>query len=118
MNSAEWLEEGQIWKRQYDERLQYVMAHMNHHIHPVTNVLTGERRPLRSCCKRDAPNVCKGGFPLENEMTEDAILVCACIAQKDESLSDGTSQFVRDGAATAQRTMVECWALGVDGFYR
>ena len=53
---------------------------MDHHIHPVLNPETGERQPLHSCCKKGSPNICKSGFPLDNELTELPIFVCACIA--------------------------------------
>ena len=82
LKSAGWEEEGKVWKQEYERRLQYVQAHMNHHIHPVVNPATGERRPLRSCCKKGSPNVCKGDFPLIDHMTELPLLVCACVAQQ------------------------------------
>ena len=83
------MEEGVRWKQQYDERLQYVQSRMNHHIHPISNPSTGERRPLRSCCKKGAPNVCKGGFPLESEMTDETLLVCACVADMKQLCQSG-----------------------------
>ena len=62
-------------------RLQHVLSHMNHHIHPVVDANTGERRPLKSCQAKNRPKECKAGFPLDNEMTEVALLVFTCIAQ-------------------------------------
>ena len=73
------LEDATQWKKAYLERLQYVMSRMNHHIHP-RNPQTGERRPLSSCCKKGKPNVCKHGFPLDEEVTDRPLLVCECIA--------------------------------------
>ncbi len=44
---------GEEWLRQYHERLQHALSHMNHHIHPLVNPeddpATGERRSLQSC---------------------------------------------------------------------
>ena len=80
LNSEAWKAEGELWKKSYNERLQYVMSHMNHHIHPV-NPNTGERQPLHSCCKKGAPKICKSGFPLENEITDLPLVVCACVAE-------------------------------------
>ena len=58
-----WRTEGAMWAEHYNKRLQHVLGHMNHHIHPM-NRLTGERKPLRSCCRKDRPHECKAGFPL------------------------------------------------------
>lgn len=60
--SDAWLAEGADFRRIFDNRLQYVLGHMNHHIHPVHNPETGERRPLKSCMKKGQPTICKGGF--------------------------------------------------------
>ena len=49
---GEFQQEGRDWKRKYNDRLQHVMSHMNHHIHPL-DPKSGKRRPLRSCCKKD-----------------------------------------------------------------
>ena len=81
LKSEVWKAEGEQWKKSYEKRLQYVMARMNHHIHPVVNQETGERRPFHSCCKKGTPHICKGGFPLDNEMTDVPVLVCACVAE-------------------------------------
>ena len=62
LNSEAWKAEGEQWKIFWNTRLQYVMSRMNHHIHPIVNQDTGERRPLHSCCKKGAPKICKGGF--------------------------------------------------------
>ena len=61
---------------------------MNHHIHPLENAETGERRSLPSCRPKGAghskkakdSNACKGGFPLDQQLTETPLLVCECIA--------------------------------------
>jgi hypothetical protein len=77
-----WRAEETEWRSKRDTRLQHVLAHMNHHIHPVVNFETGERRPLTSCQPKHRPKECKGGFPLENEMTDHAVLVCPCFAKE------------------------------------
>ena len=64
----------------YNERLQFVQSRMNHHVHPVANAATGERRPLHSCCKKCQPKLCKAGSPLESAMIPRALVVCVCIA--------------------------------------
>ena len=94
LNSEAWLAEGREWKKSFDARLQYVMSHMNHHIHPVVNLHTGERRPLKSCCKKGAPKLCKGGFPLESEITDDPILVCACVAEVKNLCQSGPRSLI------------------------
>ena len=77
-----WKEEGLQWINRSNERLQHVLSHMNHHIHPLKLDGSGERRLLDGCKNKSNPNVCKGGFPLENELTPVPLLVCRCIAQE------------------------------------
>ena len=78
----QWEAEGAAWKAKRETRLQHVLSHMNHHVHPLVNAETGERKPLASCQPKSRPNECKSGFPLENEVTDRAVLVCPCIAQE------------------------------------
>ena len=59
-----WYQEGLAWRMLYDQRHQHVMSRMNHHIHPLVNEHTGERRVLGSCVSKNKPGVCKSGFPL------------------------------------------------------
>ena len=80
LGAPAWREEGEEWKRQYNNRLQHVLSRMNHHVHPIKNQETGERRPLRSCLRKGKGELCKSGFPLENELCDKPVLVCACIA--------------------------------------
>ena len=82
LGGASWLEEGKVWSTQYFSRLQHALSRMNHHIHPVINAETGERKPLSSCVPRGKPNSCKYDFPLESHMCADGILVCSCIANE------------------------------------
>ena len=94
LNSEAWLADGKKWKTSYDKRLQYIMSHMNHHIHPIVDQETGERQPLHSCCKKDAPKNCKGGFPLESEMCNHPVLVCACVAEVKNLCQSGPRSLV------------------------
>ena len=68
------------WKREYEDRLQHTLSRMNHHIHPVKNPATGERRPLGSCKPKGKGDVCKADFPLESQVTEEPLFVCHCVA--------------------------------------
>ena len=68
------------WTQRYHERLQHCLSRMNHHIHPLVNAATGTRRPLQSCLAKGKQE-CKADFPLENQMTDKALLVCLCIAE-------------------------------------
>ena len=60
------------------------MSRMNHHIHPLVDEDTGERRLLNSCKGSKKKDECKSGFPLENEMSPEPFLVCPCIASSRE----------------------------------
>ena len=68
VNMSAWYAEGKAYRQKSEERLQYVMARMNHHIHPIVDATTGERRPLPSCQPKGKPKECKSGFPLNNEI--------------------------------------------------
>ena len=89
---TEQLASGEVWKNMYEQRLQHALSCMNHHIHPLVDPnadpMTGERRSLTSCRPKksksrnpEARTACKGGFPLDHEMTERPLFVCECIAQ-------------------------------------
>ena len=64
----------------YETRLQHALSRMNHHIHPVVNAETGERRPLPSCQPKGKPKQCKADFPLDNMLTDVPLFVCHCVA--------------------------------------
>ena len=51
----EWEAEGIQWKTKRDLRLQHVLSHMNHHIHPLVDKDTQERKPLPSCKAKNKP---------------------------------------------------------------
>ena len=76
-----WHEDGRAWLTVHEKRLQFVMARMNHHIHPLVGGNSEERRPLASCLAKGNKKDCKSGFPLLNQITEKALLVCPCVAQ-------------------------------------
>ncbi len=86
--SEGWKLRGQVFVEHYEKRLQHVMAHMNHHIHPY-NKHTGEREPLKSCRRKDKPKDTKCGFPLDDQMLEESTIVCQCLAQEREWCTSG-----------------------------
>ena len=59
-----------VWRERFDLRLQHALSRMNHHIHPLVDGAAGERRPLSSCAPKGKPGTFKGGFPLEDLLTE------------------------------------------------
>ena len=78
----QWRCEGEQWQQLRNHRAQHVLAHMNHHIHPLVNPDTGERRLLTGCRSKKQPKVCKSGFPLDNQMTDVPLLICPCLARE------------------------------------
>ena len=93
--------EAAMWKGHYERRLQHVLSRMNHHIHPL-NPLTQERKPLKSCCRKDRPNECKGGFPLESECLDVAVIVCECLATQYDWTKTGPRSVI--GTVMPQRS--------------
>lgn len=79
---SDWQKEGSRRLTEHDQRLQFVMARMSHHIHPLVDGGSGERRPLSSCFSKGNNKDCKSGFSLHNQMTDEALLICPCIAQE------------------------------------
>ena len=90
----EWRGEGKSWLQTRNQRVQHVLAHMNHHIHPVVNADTGERKILPGCRSKSKPNLCKGGFPLESQMTSVPLLICPCLARARGLPTSGPRSFV------------------------
>jgi hypothetical protein len=84
-----WAIDAAIWLARYDARLQHALLHMNHHVHPLVNEETGERRVLQSCRPKDKRNECKSGFPLDAHMTDVPRLVCKCIADARDLVQRG-----------------------------
>jgi hypothetical protein len=68
------------WEAMYKERLQHTLSHFNHHVHPLINEVTGERRVLSSCRPKTKENTCKSGFPLTTHLTEKPLFMCECLA--------------------------------------
>ena len=77
-----WKIDGERWLGLRNQRLQHVLSHMNHHIHPLKDDGSGERRIMLGCRSKANCNVCKGGFPLDAEVTPVPLLVCRCVAQE------------------------------------
>ena len=75
-----WEDDGALWLSRFNARLQHALLRLIHHVHPLVNEDTGERRVLTSCRPKDKRNVCKGDFPLEEYLTDEPLLVCQCIA--------------------------------------
>ena len=46
----EWYIEGRLWQKKRDIRLQHVLSHMNHHIHPKKDVLSGDEWCMSGMC--------------------------------------------------------------------
>lgn len=67
------------WLQQYDAAAQYRMARVQHHMHTLD--ATGERRPLAACLAKGTRDTCKAGFPKDNLLTEQPLLVCEGIAR-------------------------------------
>ena len=84
-----WEMDGRRWLTLRNERLQHVLSHMNHHIHLLKDDGSGERRLLAGCKSKANCNICKGGFPLDAEVTSVPLLVCRCIAQERGLPIDG-----------------------------
>ena len=79
-NVDAWRADGATWQSKYNARLQHALLHMNHHVHPLVNAGTGERRVLASCRPKGKGNERKADFPLTTSMTDAPLLVCGCIA--------------------------------------
>ena len=48
-----------------------------HHVHKLDSV-TGEKRPLSGCRRKDKPDLCKADFPRTTWLTEEAHVLCPC----------------------------------------
>ncbi len=100
--TSAWLQEGAAWEKQYQERLQHTLSRMNHHIHPVVNAETGERRPLKSCTTPSKPKDCRGGFPLSNELTDESLFICPCVGHRFQLATSGPRSML--GCVLPRRT--------------
>ena len=81
-STDEWLQEGQEWATKYNVRRQHVMSRMNHHIHPLIDEKSGERKLLSSCKSTRKKEECKSGFPLDLQLSDTPFVVCPCIAEQ------------------------------------
>ena len=73
--SPENVTEGQEYIQRYKEEAQYVMSHVQHHVHKTDGV-TGAKIPLRACQDRRNRAKCKHGFPMDLRVSEQARVVC------------------------------------------
>ena len=55
----QWEAEGAAWKAKRETRLQHVLSHMNHHVHPLVNAETGERKRRHLASPKAAPTSAK-----------------------------------------------------------
>ena len=101
-SGSAWLQEGDAYTQQFNTRLQHTMSRMNHHIHPLVNDETGERRPLRSCTTSGKPKECRGNFPLSNEVTDEPLFVCPCVAAHHQLATRGSRSML--GSCLPRRT--------------
>ena len=72
--------EGAQWLARYDDAAQYIMQHVQHHVHKRGP--DGERRPLPACQKLGKPSDCRHEFPMTERITDTPKLVCPGIAEQ------------------------------------
>ena len=89
-----WQTEGDVYRRHYEKRLQFVQSRMNYHIHPL-NAATGERQPLKACRRKDRPKETKCDFPLDESMLlREAQIICTCFAEENAWCTSGPRSVV------------------------
>ena len=75
--------EGRTWIAKYREDAQFIFSRVQHHWHGLKD---GKRVPLNYCKPKNAKkakcNVCKSGFPKQQEITASALLLCQGVASK------------------------------------
>ena len=68
------------WKMQYlAEDVELLQMHKQHHVHIPDS--EGVRRPLAHCRDPKDPTRCKGGFPHDQWMTPETLLICPGLAE-------------------------------------
>ena len=72
--------EGAKWLARYDDAAQYIMQHVQHHVHKRGP--DGERRPLTACQKFGKPSQCRHEFPMVERLTDTPKLVCPGVAEQ------------------------------------
>ena len=85
--------EGQEWLSRFNRRLQHVLSHFNHHIHPRVAPGSEERRPLASCLGK-GKQVCKSDFPLTSLLTTEPVFVCPGYAASKNLTQRGVKSLV------------------------
>ena len=69
------------WRIEFlDTDVEALQKHKQHHVHLPTGP-NGERRPLHHCRDPKDPEKCKGGFPRDDWLTDDTLLVCPGVAE-------------------------------------
>ena len=69
------------WRTEFLETdVEALQKHKQHHVHLPTGP-NGERRPLHHCRDPKDPEKCKGGFPRDDWLTDDTLLVCPGVAE-------------------------------------
>lgn len=72
----------QEWARKFleedVEELQYLKQH---HVH-IVNEVTGERKPLTACRRKDNPKLCKSDFPRTPWLINRAVVLCKALLKK------------------------------------
>jgi hypothetical protein len=67
------------WFQKFRAHVQTVQRHRQHHVHLPD--AQGVRQPLACCRSKDKKNECKHGYPLEDRLFDDAVVVCPGIAR-------------------------------------
>ena len=86
-------DDGRDWILHFNRRLQHVLSHFNHHIHPRVAPGSDERRPLSSCLGK-GKLVCKSDFPLSSLLTDVPIFVCPGYAASKNLTQRGIKSLV------------------------
>ena len=86
-------EDGRDWINHFNRRLQHVLSHFNHHIHPRVAPGSEERRPLSSCLGK-GKTVCKSDFPLTSLLTDAPVFVCPGYAASKSLTQRGVRSLV------------------------
>ena len=97
--------EGETFRRNYLEDVQFVLSRTNHHHHKMTK---HGRVPLAACRSKGKKNcqTCKHGFPKEKELTGTARIVCKGVAVKVGLRVRGRRNTLGTGVGKAQLPMV------------
>ena len=75
------------------EDVEELQKHKQHHVHLPTGP-NGERQPLAHCRDSKDPTVCKAGFPHDDWLTDELLLICPRLAEGMGMLSAGKRNMV------------------------